>query len=138
MAMLDPKQVKEWRLDARRHVRYRVHMPITLETRQGMCYPLVLNSLSVAGVELRCDQAAMQSLTPGGRPATPDNKQVLSFCFTLPDSGGEPTPVTGTGRIVHSRRLAQDQFQLGMRFETLTADDLQKLTGFLQECTPIP
>jgi hypothetical protein len=86
-------------------------------------------------MEIACDAANIANLLPEGHRITPDSRATVPFAICL---GGPHGTVHGAGRVLNARRVAQDEFRLGFEVLTLDTDARQRLTEFLDQCTPTP
>ena len=63
-----------------------------------------------------CDQSTANQLTQGNRALAPGNRMPVKARFSVPGQAVQPMIIVA-GNIVHFRRIAQNLFQVGIKFE---------------------
>jgi len=80
----------------------------------------ILN-LSTGGLKFRCGMQVINSILPEDQRTPGQILDVdLDIAFDLPPVDDAPTlPVRARARVIHSERLAQDEFHVGVQFMDL-------------------
>ena len=127
--------------DAQQHFRsnrkhYRIHASLPCEIGQpgGVLSAAQILDISVGGLKFSCSQETVNDIIPDGERTVGLILDVeVDVQFQLP-SGNEYTPaIKTTARIVHSERLAQDVFHVGIQFNRLGTTELRQLEAFIEE-----
>lgn len=100
----------------RNQQRVEVSSGITIEKPDGCCLTCSISNLSRTGVMVSCNREAVKTLIPGNRAPAPGNWITVTTQFRVPVVATQPVSITANGNIVHMRRIARDEFQLGIRF----------------------
>lgn len=89
--------------------------------------------ISIGGLKFRCSQETVNDIIPDGeRTVGLIMDAGIDIQFRLP-SGNKPTATIKTvARIVHSERLAQDIFHVGIQFNALNASALRQLEAYIE------
>jgi len=61
---------------------------------------------------------------------------VINIQFTLPSDKKRTTTTKINARIIHSERLAQDVFHVGIQFNTLSINDLRQMEAYIEGLEP--
>ncbi|GGC57733.1 PilZ domain-containing protein [Marinobacter halophilus] len=89
---------------------------ITIEKIDGCCLTCKVSNLSRSGVMITCDQNMVKQLVPGMRAPSPGHWIEVKTRFMVPVLPTQPVTVLADGNIVHMRRIARDEFQIGIQF----------------------
>lgn len=100
----------------RNQQRVDVSTDITIETADGTCLTCSVANLSRTGVMISCSQEAVRALIPGQKSPAPGNWITVKARFSVPVLAPQPVSVIADGNIVHMRRVARDEFHLGIQF----------------------
>lgn len=98
------------------------------------CTAQILN-LSAGGLKFSCTQETILQLLPENQ-RTPGlvSDVVIELRFQLPLAGRKkPAPVQCSAGIIHSERLAQDIYHIGVQFLALSAAETKSLQAYLEE-----
>jgi PilZ domain len=89
--------------------------------------------ISIGGLKFSCSQATVNDIIPASeRTVGLIMDAEIDVQFTLP-SDNKPTAFIKTvARIVHSERLAQDVFHVGIQFNTLNSNALRELEAYIE------
>ncbi|GAH05654.1 unnamed protein product, partial [marine sediment metagenome] len=84
-----------------------------------------------------CDHQTIQQITPeeGGVGLIVDT--TIEVKFKLPSPNKRATAIKTNARLIHSERLAQDLFHVGVEFVTLNRTAVSKLEAFIEECNKL-
>lgn len=100
----------------RNQQRVDVSTEITVERPDGCCLTCSVANLSRTGVMISCNQEAVQSLIPDQQNPAPGNWISVKTRFSVPVIAKQPVSIIAEGQIVHMRRIARNEFQLGIQF----------------------
>ena len=100
----------------RNQQRVEVSTDITIETGTGERLTCSAANLSRTGVMISCDQDTVKRLIPDQRPPAPGQWISVKTRFSVPVLPTQPVAIVADGNIVHMRRIARDEFQLGIQF----------------------
>lgn len=89
---------------------------ITIEKPDGCCLTCLVSNLSRTGVMVSCNQEAVKVLIPDLKTPAPGNWISVKTSFSVPVIANQPVSIVADGNIVHMRRIARDEFQLGIQF----------------------
>lgn len=119
-------------VNQRHHPRVSVELPVTITPPDGGILRAATIDLSITGLQLRLDATAMRRLSPGSWPPSPPLGELYQARLAL---GADETAVgvTFRSRVVSVRRVAQDEFRIGLLFTTLTEADRAALERYLAE-----
>ncbi|PSF05986.1 PilZ domain-containing protein [Marinobacter fuscus] len=104
------------KINLRNQQRVDVSTDISIEKPDGCCLTCKVSNLSRSGVMISCDQHTVQALVPGMRAPSPGFWIGVNTCFTVPVVPTQPVTVLASGNIVHMRRIARNEFQVGIQF----------------------
>ncbi|MBK1873423.1 MULTISPECIES: PilZ domain-containing protein [Marinobacter] len=100
----------------RNQQRVDVESDIVIEKPDGCQLTCKISNLSRTGVMVFCNQEAAGQLIPRLRAPTPGNWIDVKARFSVPVVATQPVSILAKGHIVHLRRMARDEFQLGIQF----------------------
>lgn len=121
-------------IERRLYPRYAVQWPVEVfipDHAAGASFDARLRNLSRGGVQIDCDRALVESLL-----AQHGTHPLCELCIVHPD---EPGAVEARCRLVVNRRIAQDSYQLGLKFLQLSPDStalLERYLGSLERAQP--
>lgn len=104
------------KINLRNQQRVDVSTDINIEKSDGCCLTCKVSNLSRSGVMISCDQHTVQALVPDMRAPSPGSWIGVNTCFTVPVVPTQPVTVLASGNIVHMRRIARNEFQVGIQF----------------------
>ncbi len=94
----------------------------------------ILN-LSAGGLKFSCTQETVHRLLPGDQ-RTPGlvSDVIIELQFQLPLPGRKkPVLIKSTASVIHTERLAQDNYHIGVRFHSLRDTDRKSLMAYLED-----
>ncbi len=100
----------------RNQQRVDVSTEITVEKPDGCCLKCTVANLSRTGVMISCSQEAVQALIPAQQSPAPGNWVSVKTRFSVPVVAKQPVSISAGGHIVHMRRIARNEFHLGIQF----------------------
>nr|WP_067298101.1 PilZ domain-containing protein [Marinobacterium profundum] len=113
-------------VDMRLHPRVRVDLPAELEPFRGDCMDVRLIHLSLSGVLVE-GNAELETLL-GERPGLASGVPLeLNLHFGL-----EQASVHCHCRLIHSRRLEKDRFQIGMKILSIPNESQGLLSSYIE------
>ena len=90
--------------------------------------------LSVGGLKFKCSQAIVNNIFPEGERTVGLIMDVMvDVQFKLPSENKRVNNIKTAARIVHSERLAQDVFHVGVQFTGLGINATQQLEAYIQD-----
>ncbi|MBN7771178.1 PilZ domain-containing protein [Marinobacter daepoensis] len=100
----------------RNQQRVDVSTDITIEKTDGCSLTCQVSNLSRSGIMISCSQEMVRQLVPGLKTPAPGNWIGVTTRFSVPVIASQPVTVLADGNIVHMRRIARDEFQIGIQF----------------------
>ena len=117
----------------RKYRRATVNIPCKVGKPAGGSSQATITNLSAGGLRITCNQETYERLLPE-ELRTPGmiNGIPISISFAI-DSQDRKHPYTLTARaqIIHSERLAQDTYHVGVQFEELEQTDDSRLAAYI-------
>jgi hypothetical protein len=111
------KDKQHFRID-RQHLR--VAADLACEIGGDDCggpQPVHILNLSVGGLKFSCGLQVINSILPEDQRTPGQILDVeMDIAFDLPQGGASLLPIRTRARVVHSERLAQDEFHVGIQF----------------------
>lgn len=89
---------------------------IVIEKPDGCQLTCKISNLSRTGVMVSCNQETAGLLIPRLKAPAPGNWITVKARFSVPVVATQPVSILANGNIVHLRRMARDEFQLGIQF----------------------
>lgn len=126
--------------DAQEHLRsnrkhLRIHADLSCEVGQPggkLCSTQILD-ISIGGLKFSCSHEIVNYLIPEGERTVGLIMDVeIDVQFKLPSKTTRTTAIKTGARIVHSERLAQDLFHVGIQFSTLNLNALRQLEAYIE------
>lgn len=96
--------------------RAEVSIEITIEKPDGSSLSCSTVNLSRAGVMVACNLETLKLLIPDLKTPAPGHWIPVRAKFRVPVVALQPVLVVAEGCIVHMRRIARDEFHLGIQF----------------------
>ncbi|SOB78406.1 PilZ domain-containing protein [Marinobacter sp. LV10R510-11A] len=93
-----------------------VESDIVIEKADGCQLTCKISNLSRTGIMLSCNQDTVNQLIPRLKVPEPGNLIVVKARFCVTVVATQPVTIVANGNIVHLRRMARDEFQLGIQF----------------------
>ena len=130
--------------DAQQHFRsnrkyHRIHPALYCDVGQpgGKLSSAKVLDISIGGLKFRCSQEIVSHIIPDGERTVGLIMDVeVDVQLKLP-SDSKPVPEIKTGaRIIHSERLAQDVFHVGIQFGALSIDARRQLEAYIEGLEP--
>lgn len=93
-----------------------VTIEVTVKKPNGDSLSCTASNLSRAGIMLLCDFETVKQLIPNQTTPAPGDWIYVTTRFAIPVVAAQTVSVAADGHIVHLRRIARDQFQVGVQF----------------------
>ncbi len=90
-------------------------------------------NLSPAGIQIACDRVTVNSVLPVSHRRLPKSTRQVDVCLRFPESSGMPDVVNARCTAVFSRRVAENEYRIGLQFQEFEGDDFQKLECFFDD-----
>ena len=93
----------------------------------------LIRDLSCGGVKFSCNRHSISNMFPDDQaPLGVVLDVYINIHFNL-SADGEPETIIKTGaRVIHTERLAQDLYQVGVKFIDLTEKAIKNLETFIE------
>jgi hypothetical protein len=88
-------------------------------------------NLSPAGIQIACDRVTVNSILPLSQRRVPVKSREVDVRLRFPESSGMPDVIDARCTAIFSRRVAENEFRIGLQFLSFEGDDYQKLEHFL-------
>jgi hypothetical protein len=118
----------------RKDKRVTVNLPCTVSCPGGRTNVVTILNLSAGGMKFACDRSTFEQLLPEGlRTPGMVNDVMVEVVFSPGDPAAEnPSPVETSALIIHSERLAQDSYHVGIQFTDLRETDSMRLRAYIE------
>jgi len=98
----------------------------------GQLLPAHILNLSVGGLKFRCGLQVINSILPEDQRTPGQILNVeMEISFALPRTADELTQIRTRASVVHSERLAQDEFHVGVQFIEPEDSVIRQLERFI-------
>ena len=127
--------------DAQQHFRsnrkyHRIHAELPCEVGRpgGKLFAAKVLDISIGGLKFSCSQETVNDIIPDGERTVGLIMDVeIDVQFKLRSDNKRATAIKTGARIIHSERLAQDLFHVGIQFNTLSSNDRGQLEAYIEE-----
>ena len=110
-------------------------IPAELRTPDGQTITAMVTDISRTGLGISCNRETAFCLLPEDQRTPGQVIDVeLDIQLLLPFATEPARPIEAHCRLVHTRRLAQDDYQIGMQFIDLSNEIDSDLVRFVAEC----
>lgn len=93
-----------------------VSIDLTIEKPDGTSLRCSTVNLSRSGVMISCDQETLKTLLPEQKTPAPGHWIPIRTRFSVPVVAQQPVLIEADASIVHMRRIARNEFHLGIQF----------------------
>ena len=90
-------------------------------------------NLSPAGIQIACDRVTVNSILPLSQRRLPRNTREVAVRLRFPESSGMPQSIDTRCKAVFSRRVAENEYRIGLQFQGFEGEDYQKLEHYLED-----
>lgn len=115
----------------RNQQRVDVATEVKINKNDGSCLTCKVSNISRTGIMILCDRDAVKKLVPGHKAPAPGNWISVTTTFSVPVVAHQPVSVIAGGNIVHMRRIARDQFQLGIQFAEFEGNGFEYVDNYV-------
>jgi len=118
----------------RKNSRVKTQIPCQIGPPGGEINVALILDLSCGGVKFSCNQHVVNNLFPEEEaPLGVVLDVFINIQFNLSEDDAPDSLIKTGARVVHTERLAQDLFQVGVQFIDLTQPVTEKLQIFIGE-----
>ena len=117
-------------LNKERSLRVVRHLDVEIKSMQDEHINTLTVNDSVGGFAIQCNREERYQLTPQGDFV--DDLKLVDVILHLQNQQRQKEPVQAQCRIIYSRRISQELYQIGMSFIKLPEGGQDKLLGFIQ------
>ncbi len=119
----------------RGHRRVGVDLPCELCCPDGGSVPVRILNLSVGGLKFRCGRDTLFRVLPEDQRIPGQVIGVkMGIRFQIKSAGEAPTSLRADVLVVHTERLAQDEYHVGVQFIELDKAVARALGNYIEEC----
>lgn len=90
-------------------------------------------NLSPAGIQIACDRVTVNSVLPLSQRRVPKRTREVEVRLRFPESSGMPDVIDARCAAVFSRRVAENEYRIGLQFLGFDGEDYQKLEHYLDD-----
>ena len=122
----------------RRHGRIETDIPCRVgRPDTGLCDAVVIN-LSAGGLKLECNRETYMTIIPAEQ-STPGQVSDVPVIvkFSLSPAGRRAMNMQLTAMLVHSERLAQDRFHIGIQFNGISKANMNRLENYVDQVNAV-
>ncbi|MGB5426937.1 MAG: PilZ domain-containing protein [Gammaproteobacteria bacterium] len=117
----------------RKHHRIRPELPCEVGRPGGELFAAKVLDISIGGLKFSCSQETVNDIIPDGERTVGLIMDVeIDVQFTIPSDNKRASAIKTGARIIHSERLAQDLFHVGIQFNTLNSTARSQLEAFIE------
>ncbi|GGE57203.1 hypothetical protein GCM10011533_07130 [Streptosporangium jomthongense] len=117
----------------RNQQRVDIETDIVIEKPDGCQLICRMSNLSRTGVMVCCNQETAGQLIPRFKAPAPGNWISVKARFSVPVIAAQPVSVVVNGNIVHLRRMARDEFQLGIQFTDFEGNGFDYVDNYVRK-----
>ncbi|MBT8121761.1 MAG: PilZ domain-containing protein [Gammaproteobacteria bacterium] len=120
----------------RKHERIETSIPCRLGLPGAKLHDATIINLSVGGLKIVCDLATYKAIIPAEQ-LTPGQVADVSVCikFSLRPVNRRAMNLDLTALVIHTERLAQDTYHIGIQFRDLRKSDFNRIESHIDEVT---
>jgi hypothetical protein len=120
--------VKKYKRD---YPRIPAHLAVEVSMPDGEIIHAITVNLSPAGIQIACDRVTVNSILPLSQRRLPKRTRQVDVRLRFPESSGMPDIIDARCTAVFSRRVAENEYRIGLQFQGFEGEDYQKLEHFL-------
>lgn len=106
---------------------------IVIEKPDGCQLTCKIANLSRTGVMVSCNRETAGQLIPRLKAPAPGNLITVQARFSVPVVATQPVSILAKGNIVHMRRMARDEFQLGIQFADFEGNGFDHVDNYVRK-----
>ena len=119
----------------RKNSRVKVQIPCEVGPPAGEMNVALMLDLSCGGVKFSCNQQVINSMfTESEAPLGVVLDVFVNISFNLSEDESDGSLIKTGARVIHTERLAQDLYQVGVEFIDLTQAATKSLQDFIGGC----
>ena len=108
-------------------------MPCEVGQPGGKLFAAKVLDISIGGLKFSCSQETVNDIIPDGERTVGLIMDVeIDVQFKLPSDNKRATTIKTGARIIHSERLAQDLFHVGIQFNSLNHNARGQLEAYIE------
>ena len=114
-------------IERRAFLRYKISIPVRLETEGGSVFDSITRDISLGGMQAKCDAAMLNSLLPNGIKTAPGDQVFVQAKLQFPASA---EAIVLKAHVLGVLRLAESEFSIRFSFyeiDSVRQDQLQRL-----------
>lgn len=114
-------------IERRAYLRYKISLPVSLETDDGSVFDTVTRDISLGGMQVECDATMLNRMLPQGIKTAPGDQVYVQAKLQFPDAAES---VLVKAHALGVLRLAESEFSIRFSFTEIDAmqqDQLQRL-----------
>ena len=117
----------------RRNRRIRAALSCEIGQPGGQLFTAQILDISIGGLKFSCSHDTVNNIiSEGERTVGLIMDAGIDIQFKLPSDKNRATAIKTSARIIHSERLAQDVFHVGVKFNTLNINVLRQLETYIE------
>jgi PilZ domain len=123
--------------EKRQYFRLDTEIPGTVRLPKGEILPAMIVNLSVGGLKFSCGRDTVHQILPKDQQ-TPGQVTgvMIEIQFDLQPPDQPRLSLNTQARVIHSERLAQDVFHIGIQFIHIDESDVMALKGYIDATLP--
>jgi hypothetical protein len=127
------KETRQHLRSDRRYLRVKADIPCEVGPAGGEMNVALIHDLSCGGVKFSCNQHAVSNIFPDDQaPLGVVLDVYIEIHFRLLEEDNRAASIKTGAKVVHTERLAQDLFQVGVEFIGLDEAETGKLETFIE------
>ena len=131
------KETQQHLRSDRRYLRVRAEIPCEVGPAGGEMNVALIHDLSCGGVKFSCNQHTVGKIFPDDQaPLGVVLDVYIEIHFRLHAEDKSAAIIKTSARIIHTERLAQDLYQVGVQFINLNQAATKKLEAFIEASRP--
>jgi hypothetical protein len=132
---VDKEKRRPLKID-RKYIRLNTEIPCHVGIAGEEAMPATILDVSVGGLKFGCSQATVKRILADDRFVLGRIMDVeIVLRFSLKQAAGGDAPIECRARVIHSERLAQDLFHVGVQFLDLSQTTAAALDSYIAEHT---
>jgi len=117
----------------RRHLRINATLPCQVGPPDCELLTAQILDLSVGGLKFSCSQEVVDLIIPAEERTVGLMVDVtIDVHLKLPTDKKRATTIKSTASIIHSERLSQDEYHVGINFTSLSLSAIQQLSDYIE------
>jgi len=132
------KETQQHLRSDRRYLRIKADIPCEVGPAGGEMNVALIHDLSCGGVKFSCNQHTVGNIFPDDQaPLGVILDAYIEIHFRLLPEDNRTAAIKTSARVIHTERLAQDLFQVGVEFINLNQAATKKLEDFIEASRPL-